>query len=330
MSELVVKYLTGEATNEEQNALQEWLKDDPEHKGLFDSYRKIWEGMDKVSGITTQEIENEWSRLEIAINEQETRVVTLEPAKYSRRSILRIAATVALLVSSFTIIYWFISQSSELQILAGNESMEHTFPDGSVASLNYNSSISYKKNFGEKTRSLELNGEAFFDVKKDPDKPFVIHSGNLEIKVLGTSFNVNAYPEADMLDVVVESGSVSVKLKGRAGSTVTLEKGDKATFTKSEMNLFKSVNTDKNYLAWKTRRIVFEETSMTEVVELLSKVYGRILIIDSPSLEKCPITVTFDSQSLDAVLAVISSTLDVTTKQTENQIILSGEGCYVE
>jgi len=327
--DLVVKHLTGEITSDEQNTLQEWLEMDPGNQELFESYRKTWEGMDKVSGITSEDIDKEWLRLENAID-SDARVVSMKPEKHTRRRFLSIAASIAVLITSFALLYWFIFQSPGIQIEAGNNSIQHEFPDGSFASLNYNSTISYKKTYNKNTRRIDLAGEAFFEVQKDPEKPFIISSGDLEVKVLGTSFNVNAYPESDLIDVVVKTGRVSVETTGKMTNMVILEPGERATFTKTDQELTKSVNNNINYQAWKTRRIEFEETTLGEAVKVLSNVYNHKINIDSPALAECRITVTFDSQELDAVLAVISSTLDISINETDSQITLSGEGCRTQ
>ena len=87
---------------------------------------------------------------------------------------------------------------------------EYTLPDGSVVALNSNSKLVFPKQFNGDTREVTIEGEAFFDVKPNPEKPFIINAGKAQIKVVGTSFNVSAYPETETLEVVVKTGKVQV------------------------------------------------------------------------------------------------------------------------
>ena len=160
-------------------------------------------------------------------------------------------------------------------------------------------------------------------MERDPDHPFVIHTREVDIRVLGTSFNVNAYSENEALEVIVSTGEVSVTRHGEVPRTIILKPGSMGVYKKSEETLEITRKIDRNYLAWKTRNFVFEDQTLLDVCRQLGKVYQTEIIIASDSLKDARITTTFKDQSLDAILNVLSATLDLDVRKSNGQIILS-------
>ena len=196
-------------------------------------------------------------------------------------------------------------------------------PDGSEVTLNHFSSLKYPRKFSGEIRSVKLEGEGFFEVESDPDNPFLINTRDVDIRVLGTSFNVNAYSENATVEVIVKTGEVAVTRHGEVPRTIILKPGNKGVYKKTEETLEITQEIDRNYLAWKTKSFVFEDQTLLDVSKQLSKVYHAKIIIDSDSLKDARITTTFNDQSLDAILNVLSATLDLDVRKSNGQIILS-------
>ena len=170
---------------------------------------------------------------------------------------------------------------------------------------------------------VSLEGEAFFQVERDVNRPFIIKADGIEVKVLGTSFNIKAYEDTDEIEVTVSSGQVALTKPGDVPESVILKPGNKGVFNRSDHTLAISRDIDRNYLAWKTRSFVFEDQSLVEVVQILNKVYNSSIHVSSDSLKEARITTSFNDQTLDAILNVLSATLDFEVEDDNGKIILT-------
>ncbi|MCD6354201.1 MAG: FecR domain-containing protein [Prolixibacteraceae bacterium] len=220
-----------------------------------------------------------------------------------------------------------IAPSSEI-ILTGNQVLDNfVLPDGTVVALNNNSKLSYPEKFSDVVREVTLSGEAFFDVTPNPKKPFVIHAGNAQVKVLGTSFNVRAYPKSEIVEVVVASGKVQVTGNSanvvRKKPTVYLVPGEKGTLSNENNKLKKSTNTDPNFLAWKTHNLVFEKIPLSQVVECLENIYHIKIRLKEPELNHLLLTAQFENKPVDFILNVLRLTFKLDLSEENELFILS-------
>lgn len=241
--------------------------------------------------------------------------------------LFRIAAAVVFAALLGISGYEFLQQPSatgELLEISATNQVLNTFklPDGTLVSLNTDTKIKYPKKFGQKTREVTIEGEAFFEVKPNKNKPFIIHAGKAQIKVIGTSFNVSAYPDTKSVEVIVETGKVQVLNKTAETDELILIPGDKGTLVNSSNSLLKTTNQDPNFLAWKTRNLTFKATSLSEVIANLEKVYKVNIRIADPGLNELLLTAQFNNYSLDFILKVIESTFQIETRNVNGQYIL--------
>lgn len=243
--------------------------------------------------------------------------------------IFRYAAAVivaaVLLVSGYT--FYFNPSATEKQMqVSANDQIVNTFalPDGTLVSLNSNTRINYPEKFNGNTREVTIEGEAFFEVKPDKTKPFIIHAGKAQIKVLGTSFSVSAYPATKQVEVIVETGRVQVTNKATETATneLILVPGDKGTLVYASNSLQKTTNQDPNFIAWKTRNLTFKATSLNEVILNLEKVYKVNISLADPKLNELLLTAQFNNYSLDFILKVIESTFPIEFQQANGEFIL--------
>ncbi|MGQ7870111.1 FecR family protein [Sunxiuqinia sp. sy24] len=240
--------------------------------------------------------------------------------------LLKIAAAVLLAMLVGASAYWVGQQQQNNEHMAevvvddsGLSQIE--LSDGTRVTLNRDTKINYPDKFGDDSREVSIEGEAFFEVTPNPNKPFIIHAGEATVSVLGTSFTVNAYPQDDRIEVIVASGKVQVS-KQETIEDIILDPGDKGTFITSSKQLIKSQNADPNFLAWKTRTLVFNETSLSEVVKQLNKVYRVRIEIQDHELDNLLLNAHFEKESLDFILKVISTThgLKVDTENGNYQL----------
>jgi ferric-dicitrate binding protein FerR (iron transport regulator) len=214
-----------------------------------------------------------------------------------------------------------------VRVLAGADPKEVILEDGTEVTVNRNSVLRYSKSYDQKERKVYLSGEAWFDVTRDTSRPFIIDAGAALVEVLGTSFNVNAYRENSTVEITVESGLVSLSSKADQKDLIVMKAGAGGSYNKTRKELKLIPTTDLNSIAWKTRELFFNGTSLREVCAHVSKVYGVDMKILNEELGNCPITVTFRDQTLESVLKVLESTLDLHVSRDGDKIRLDGEGC---
>jgi|GEM_PF-845606 len=213
----------------------------------------------------------------------------------------------------------------QLAVQQGTEVVE--LADGSTITLNAGSTLKYDVDEISGERNVKLRGEAFFEIARDPDRPFIIDAGAAVVQVLGTSFNVRAYEDNAVVEVTVSTGLVSMAAKSKMDQMILLNPGNAGIYDKNAKNLELISSADPNAAAWKTRKIVFDETPLDEVVKVISHVYQSEIELADVSLAHCPITVSFHDQELGAVLSVITNTLDLQMERRGGAVVLSGEGC---
>ena len=327
--ELIIRHLTGEASAEEEKQLRLWMAQLPENERHYDELKKVFAlSSNHITQIKKEidvNVDHEWKKFLRTLDKQETPVRTLTP-EVTSRPWLRIAATLLLVAVSGFVINYFVFRSTDTRFLTTDNTQSVTLPDGSTVVLNKHSELSYASSFGEKNRAVTLKGEAFFDVAKDPQKPFVITVNQAEVEVLGTSFNVQGYDDRKEIEVTVQTGLVKFSLP-EMKQEVKLAAGSKGVYVKAQKELSSVVNSDINFLAWNTRKLVFTENDLQSVIETLNKTYQVNITLPPTISPSCVVTVTFDHQSLESVLNVLKTTLNLEYTIKGNQIEIISAGC---
>ncbi|MEA3478601.1 MAG: FecR domain-containing protein [Bacteroidota bacterium] len=327
-TELIARYFAGEASTEEIQELSLWVMDHPANKSLFVEYRKTWQAVEDHKLEGSINIDNEWAMMESLLPaEEDDKVISISPVMHSVRWATRIAAILLIAIVPLYFLYQYLDTSDMVAVVSTDELIECTLPDGSIVNLNHNSSIEYPEQFNDDNREVIFTGEAFFNVAHDNSKPFIISTNGVRVKVLGTTFNVNTRKPNGETEVVLVDGSVKVYYKGNEPSAVKLVPGEKALVHKQEKAITVVRNKNPNFMAWKTKLIIFLDEPLDQVVKTLNHVYGSRIQLAGKDLSNCRITATFENQSLDAVLEVISSTLGLQIQSSPFEIVLSGSPC---
>lgn len=182
------------------------------------------------------------------------------------------------------------------------QKMNLTLADGTQVHLNSGSTIEFPERFEGNTREVKFEGEAFFEVAKDPNKPFIIKSGEIHTTVLGTSFNINTYQESRQIAVTVASGKVKVTSED---SEVFLGPNEQGVFDKSTKTISKEQTDIAAFLLWKDGILQFEDVTLTEVAKSLEHWYGVTFVFGNDKVGGCHLTATYDNEILSAVLESI-------------------------
>ncbi len=317
---VLTRFLAGESDQQEEAAVKDWIAKSEMNRSEFEEMEKVWNTLEKTGTNQRINLDNEWNYLQSRIMKSK-----IGSKQFSMIPLLRIAAVVILVFSLAFLSVRFLSQNKVTTQLA--ETVDISLPDGSKVTLNAGSQIRYKSNFGESNRVLKLRGEAYFDVERDTENPFIIELQNAEVKVLGTSFNVKAYKGMEKVEVTVAEGKVSVYNKKQPQNSIIAIAGEKAEYNKQKKVVRKTDNPDRNFNAWKTRTIIFENDSLQQIVSTLSNVYHKTIVLDDPELKNCTLTTIFENEDLGTIFQVLESTLDIKIKEEADKIYISGSGC---
>ena len=326
---LIAKHLGKELDEKQNEQLNQWLAESDENRKELSDAKKIWELSDtKNSKLFSTD--KGWDKMSNRIQQGSSRKII-----GSRRIFLqplRIAASVLVLLSVAAMVYWFVGNSKFVKVTAENHKIitPIVLPDGTKVCLNVGSTIKYPKSFeNSTTRTVELTGEAFFDVTHNAKQPFIIQTQKAQVKVLGTSFNVEAYQTSDIVQVVVQTGIV--ELSPRSGNeSIKITKGNSGFYNANRKKLLKSDNSDVNALAWKTNVIVFHNANLDYVSKTLDRLFSTSILFENEALKKCRVDVNFiQGEDLESILKTIQETLKLEIKKVNNSYIISGAECKI-
>lgn len=313
--EILIKYLLGESSAKEQQKVKLWLKESPLHQKELNKISLIWEQSKKLEPKHLPDTELAWQKF----NERRLHdaSIPVKPLFRSRSFIYKLAAAIVLLISAAGLI--FLRKENPTYILTQQKVSKNTLPDGSKIVLNCNTSLSYQ-DFDGKERVIRLqHGEAFFDVKPDKTRPFIIEAKGIEIKVLGTSFNVKQ--RDTITEIIVERGLVSVT---RGKDIIKLKAGEKVFIGANSRSLQKQQNTDQLFRFYSNQLLIADNTPLWRIVEVLNETYQTKIDIKNPQLKNAKLNATFKDEPLDEILKVIAVTFNAKiTKIDEQQIIIS-------
>ncbi len=320
IDELLVKSMLDEASIAEQIEIKQWLLDDDDNQRYFEHFELIWNESKRLARTSTVDENAAWERFKARTRarDQETEIIPMYPKPVFR--ILRMVAMVLMTAGVGWLSYIFATRSSSnemLTISSGMQTLTDTLPDGSIVTLNRKSSISYPQEFEGNTRPVRLTGEAFFDVKPNKSKPFLISVNDVTVKVVGTSFNVK--DNAEKTEVIVETGIVEVS---RDTQRVRITPREEATIVKASAEMRKGITADEFHNYYRTRRLFCDGTPLWRLVEILNEAYEADIVIGNPRLKNLPINTTFDQNSLESILGVVSETLSLKVEHHGDQIIL--------
>jgi transmembrane sensor len=199
-------------------------------------------------------------------------------------------------------------------------------PDGSTVTLNRNSRLDYAPAFGRVAREVYLTGEAFFDIVHAAGRPFLVHTGKVTTRVLGTSFNIKAYPSDKTIEITVAHGKVQVTEEKINMGLLTDAQQLRLEADKDQYR-FKKVDVAA-VIAWRPQEIRFDDITLAEVGTQIERRFGRTIRFVNPVLESCRVTASFyEDDGLEEIMTVICGISQSTYAIRDNVIIIDGKGC---
>lgn len=316
MDELLAKYLLKEVTVAEAAEVERWIAKTEANKKQFDHFKLLWAESNKLAAGSAVDENLAWQRFKKKLDSPGVKTVKMP----QRVGWMRVAAAVIFILTAAVLLktLFITNTGSEVLVQTQKNILTDTLPDGSTVTLNKNSGIEYNSKFtkGGK-RSVKLKGEAFFTVVPDKKKPFIITVNDIEVKVVGTSFNIKSINGKTI--VIVKTGIVEVT---KNNATIILMPNDQLATDLNSSELKKETASDKLYNYYQSKEFVCDGTPLWRLVEVLNEAYNAKIVIGRKELRSLPITTTFTNESLDNILQIIAGTFQLDVVKKDNQIIL--------
>jgi ferric-dicitrate binding protein FerR (iron transport regulator) len=322
-------------TDEEWEELSSILSDEKNDSGDLlgrfmadDSHNtiKYWKELREMNNDKEINVDKAWDKLYSRLNENGLITKTLPVQRgITARAWIRIAAVALILISLGSGLIYFgdkgiLSRRIVVATSENQKNLQVKLPDGSNISLNRNSRLTYRQNFGRHSRNVALSGEAFFDITPDAANPFIVDAGTARIRVVGTSFNVITSNPESAVEVYVETGRVMVS--NNAGThKIELDPGFIGTV--GNLSAEKKVNNNPNYMSWNTGDLIYDGQTLGVVFRDLKRVYNMEIIADDPQILENPWTSPIINQPEEKIIRLICTSFGLSYTKEGNVYHLS-------
>jgi transmembrane sensor len=335
--EIIERFLHDQCTDEERVAVETW-------------YHAFEKNVDGISNLP----ENEQFYLENEVFAKiQRKIQPFEPIEKTNRRTWYLGGIAASILLALSVsVLFFKQQKTELTtsqtskgfIEKANETdQELTFEleDGSKITLEPKSKVNFPEHFGNENREVFLTGEAFFDISKNPQKPFLVYSDKIITKVLGTSFWIKSMEKSKAVKVEVVSGKVSVYEKTanlkiekitNSGNGVIVTPNQKVTYFDENSNFVKGIVEKPIILTTKTVEakpinFVFNDAPLSEILKNLQQSYGIEIVLEKDILNNCPLTANLNGLPFFTKLDLVCQALHANYEVKGTSILINGKGC---
>jgi len=328
----IINYLSGGFSATDADILKKWLSANEDNKILFDQFSDIWQASYFHKAKDKINPEEAWSDIQAQLHFTKS-----GSSKVLWKEVLRYAAVFVFAAFLGTMGYHFLRPQNQPQI--DNKVVEFMAPlgsrsyvqlaDGSKVWLNAGTTISYQNSYGINNRKIQLSGEAYFNVSKNKELPFVVDAGEISVTALGTEFNVKAYYEEKRIETTLVEGSV--QLDGntfKLGKEVILKPNQKAIFTYSEkptMEIVEDVD-PRPVVSWKEERWVIQNEKLGELAKKLERRYDVNFIFDDEVLKEYAFGGTLEDENIEQIMKAISYTAPIKYVIQDNTVYIMADG----
>ena len=317
------EYLDGKRDPETDETIREWLCEEPLHDETEQALRDHWKQLLEESDLKQSRAAFD-DFCKIVGGFAEPRIPWT--IRWGRR-IRNIAAVLLIPLAALCVLLWQHPavpdvEWCEFAVVQGHTD-SLTLPDNSRVWLNAGSRLIYPRRFDGRTRKVFLSGEAYFDVAKDADHPFILNAGEVRVRVLGTQFNVTSYENMESVSVCLIEGSVSMDVENDGLiRNVLLVPGDVVRYDKRSGALEQRRSPVEAYLSWRNGGFYFNNQPLSEIAEQFERVFDVKIFIADPQVKKTPYSLAFvNGESLDRMLEAIAGN-DLRINREENMIVI--------
>lgn len=351
---LLSKRLSGEASLAELKDLENLILEHPEWQYAIQNLEDLWKHQPQKDDIQAEDAYmlhlHRMSEMNIPFGDSSTMLsVTIGNNKIRK---WYWAAAAVLIVAIGLLMAGTLFNKKDTKTLAATKEINEVstrkgskskiqLPDGSVVWLNAGSKLTYNKEYGQQIREVTLTGEGFFDVMKNKEKPFIIHTSNINIKVLGTVFNVKAYPEDKQTETSLIRGRIEVTINNRPNDKIILSPNEKLiveneSFINKDIDISNdappaiSINKLKHNAVdssvaetqWVDNKLVFDDESFAELAIRMERWYDVVIEINDPQLQQKRMTGNFEKETINQAIDALKEMIPFRHEQTGNKIII--------
>ncbi|MGD9558549.1 MAG: FecR family protein [Mangrovibacterium sp.] len=321
--QIIIHFFSGEAGEEEKHALKKWLAKDSRNKKLFNDLKEIWESSEMHVNPDQYDVD-----LAVARFKRRIKAKSNDSHRWNVRQWGRYAAVVLFVLSLPIFFYWgkasrSVSGTTTTVWCAQGDKTSVILPDSSLVWLNSGSRLIFNSDFRSGSRLVCLEGEAYFSVKKDPDRPFHVRTSGLDVTVLGTEFNLKAYAGEENVTATLVKGSL--KVCGGRQSTV-LKPAQKVIFDREKKKMVILELTDLSpEIEWRNGRLVFLNQSLEELKPKLERWFDVEIQFADHLVKERKFTGTIERESILNVISYFDRSKYVASRIEDNTIIFYTE-----
>jgi transmembrane sensor len=352
---LLERYFLDELDATEKEQVVEWMKDPGNDAELKAWMQENWETIPERSGYPVPSMDGIWQNLQNSINNEETDQVEAPVValfKKRKKQYMAIAAVFVLMLCSYGVYEYFNTSSSNnhLAVYGSNITTETNntpatkkimLEDGSEVLLSPSASVSFPTHFSEDKREVSLVGKAFFEVAKNPAKPFLVYSNAIVTKVLGTSFTIQTDSSTKNISVAVHTGRVqvleniaantdNVSTKALTSNGVIITANQRTVFSNSNHSFQTSLIASPLPVSEKkVENSFFDFNRQSIAVELdrIQQVYGVEVVLENENLGKCIFSGSLDEENLFEKLDIVCAAISASYEVSGTKVLLKGKGC---
>jgi len=316
---LLIKLFAKEISINEISLLKTWLESDPENYRIFNQENELWQ----ATSLLNHEIFNtddSWTNLSVRIGIGKDKIKPLSIPKRNNFLFLIAAASIFFMINIGWIILW-ISEKTSFQQLATASTTFTTLKgerahlylsDSTEVILNSESKLEYNGQYNLKSRNVKFTGEAFFNVRTNPDKPFVVQLNGMKVSATGTRFNICSYADDDRVETTLEQGKIQVSINGK--EAIHLKSGQQVVYfvSKKEVQLHE-IDVD-TYSSWQENKLRFIDAPLEEVLRRIGRKYNVAFEINNSDLLNLKFTATFLNEPVDEVMKMLAAVSSITYK----------------
>jgi transmembrane sensor len=337
---LLQRYIENNCTASEAKLVESWVNDPNCEVELIQFMSSHWNQLQNHNGRNT-DMTHVLERFMQHMDEPVTSNTKVRKLDQDKGFTLwpRVAAAVsALVVVSMALFLVLKNQSGKPEVdswqktvnafSASNKIKPFQLPDGTQVWLNTRSTLSLSPDFMGEAREVYLDGEAYFDVVEDVNRPFIVHTHDIKVKVLGTAFTVKSYKDDHTSEATLVRGKVQVEQHNLLDKDLMqLSPNEKAIYTRSSHELVKKVVAAEELVQWREGVLKFEEEPIQNVIKALERWYDVKIILTEEQVASCRLTATIDKESIVETLDLLKSTTGIDYSRTEREIVVHGKLC---
>jgi len=326
----LIKYFRGEASDSEIDSIIEWINSSPQNRSYFAEQKALYTALESLE-----------------LNDSNQQANNLTAKKFGHISLVKYTAAAVIATICFLAGFWINNgndkSNKDIQLIAESKTtvpLKHslytekgvkgfiTLPDSSRVWLNSDSRISYPDEFTGERRIVRLSGEAYFEVTTDSLHPMVVLTNkDFMIEVLGTTFNIRSYENDATAETTLYTGKIKMYYKDRMSSqirTADLKPNDSFTYTNSSRTHKQTIAPKPEIKrAWKDGELIFDNTSMEDVIKRLERWHGTNFIVNNNSIYKRKLSATFTSESIVQIMEIIRMVMPITYIYDNNTVTIN-------